>query len=198
MYDLKDERWIKNKKQLTTTEKNVILTFDDGPSKHLHSILDIFKEKNVQAIFFWQSRLLYGERPWKRVLDEGHVIGAHSHQHKNLVKLTKEVQYKQIKQGVDIIQEITQTKVQYFRPPFGQYNDDTLSILNDLHLIPVMWEISSYDWMNKATPEKIVCNVSENMRDGSIILLHELEQTVTILPELIDRIRAKGFGFSLL
>lgn len=198
MYDLKDDRWIKNSKQLRPTEKKVILTFDDGPSRQLNTILDILSDKHVQAMFFWQSQLLYKQRPWKRVLDEGHQIGAHTHKHKNLLKLKREQQYQQIKNNVDKIEEITQTKVQYFRPPFGQYNEDTLSILKDLDLLPILWEITSYDWINKATPKEIVCNVVKHVSMGSIILLHELEQTVAILPELIDEIRERGFEFSLL
>ncbi|WNF36224.1 polysaccharide deacetylase family protein [Bacillaceae bacterium IKA-2] len=198
MYDLKDDRWIKNSKQLRPTEKKVILTFDDGPSRHLKTILDILKDKHVQAMFFWQSRILYKQRPWQRVLDEGHQIGAHTHNHKNLLKLKREQQYQQIKNNVDKIEEITRTKVQYFRPPFGQYNEDTLSILSDLGLLPIMWEISSYDWINKTTPEEIVCNVVRHVSEGSIILLHELEQTVKVLPEMIDEIRGRGYEFSLL
>jgi peptidoglycan/xylan/chitin deacetylase (PgdA/CDA1 family) len=198
VYDLKDDRWIKNSKQLRPTEKKVILTFDDGPSRHLKTILDILKDKHVQAMFFWQSRILYKQRPWQRVLDEGHQIGAHTHNHKNLLKLKREQQYQQIKNNVDKIEEITRTKVQYFRPPFGQYNEDTLSILSDLGLLPIMWEISSYDWINKTTPEEIVCNVVRHVSEGSIILLHELEQTVKVLPEMIDEIRGRGYEFSLL
>lgn len=198
MYDPKDHRWIKNSKQLRPTEKKVILTFDDGPSRYLKTILDILGDKHVQAMFFWQSRLLYKQRPWQRVLDEGHQIGAHTHKHKNLLKLKRAQQYQQIKYNVDKIEEITKTKVQYFRPPFGQYNEDTMSILADLDLLPIMWEITSYDWNNKATPEEIVCNVVKHVSEGSIILLHELEQTVKVLPQLIEEIRGRGYEFSLL
>lgn len=152
-------------------KNKVILTFDDGPSRHLSTILDILKMKKVQAMFFWQTRLLFKERVWKRILEEGHQIGAHTHTYKNLVNLTKEQQFKQIKYSIDRIQEITGTKVNYFRPPFGQYNENTMLILRDLKLIPMMWEISSYDWENKYKPEKIVCNIDLHIRGGSVILL---------------------------
>jgi len=198
VYGLEDERWIKNCSQLKYSEKKVVLTFDDGPSRNLIKILDILNEKNVRAIFFWQAKLLHKERPWKRVFDEGHLIGSHAYSHKNLAKLNKEHQYKQIKYSIDKIEEITNSKVQYFRPPFGQYNEDTIVILKDLDLLPVMWEITSFDWENKNTAETIVDNVVEHIIDGSVILLHELKQTVEILPQLIDGIRAKGFEFTLL
>ncbi len=198
MYGLTDERWIINCKQIRTSEKKVVLTFDDGPSRQLTNILEILNKKNVPAMFFWHSNLLYKERPWKRVLEEGHIIGSHAANHKNLARLTKEQQYKQIKFSIDKIEEITRTKVRYFRPPFGQYNEDTISILHELGLVPVMWEITSFDWENKSTPETIIHNVVEHVQDGSVILLHELKQTVTALPQIIDGIREKGFEFTLL
>ncbi len=198
MYDLKDDRWIKNANELKATEKKVILTFDDGPSRNLEAILDILREKNVPAIFFWQSKLLYHARPWRRVLEEGHELGAHSINHKNLVNLNYSEQHQQIFKSVDHLEAVTKQKVRYFRPPFGRYNEDTMTILHELGLIPIMWDISSYDWLNKDTPEKIVCNVVNHISDGSIILLHELEQTVTILPTLIDQVREKGYEFTLL
>ncbi|WP_017754097.1 polysaccharide deacetylase family protein [Calidifontibacillus oryziterrae] len=197
MYDLKDTRWIKNIYQVRPAALGqVILTFDDGPGRHLNDILDILNAENIQAIFFWQSKLLYKGRPWRRVLNEGHHIGSHACNHKNLVRLTKGQQFGQIKYSIDKIESITGTKVQHFRPPYGQYNEDTMSILDELNLTPIMWEITSYDWSNKHTPEKIVENVVEHVKDGSIILLHELEQTAKALPQIIEGIREKGFEFT--
>ncbi|MDQ0253474.1 peptidoglycan/xylan/chitin deacetylase (PgdA/CDA1 family) [Evansella vedderi] len=197
VYDLQDDRWLKNLAQLKKDQKKVVLTFDDGPGRHLNSILDILQQKNAPAMFFWQSRLLHPKRPWKRVLDEGHIIGSHAHNHKNLTNLSREQQYRQIKGSLEKIEAVTDQKVRYFRPPFGQYNEDTMDIMEELELTPVMWEISSYDWEHKEKPEKIFCNVIENIQPGSIILLHELEQTVSILPELIDEIKEKGYEISL-
>lgn len=198
VYDLSDDRWVTNVKQIGETTKNVILTFDDGPSRQLDNMLDILDKKKVPAIFFWQSRLLNSSRPWKRVLDGGHKIGTHAHNHTNLTNLSFDEQYRQVKTSINIIEKVTGQKVEYFRPPFGQYNEDTIAILKELQLVPTMWEISSYDWDNKKNPEKIVSNVVDNIIDGSIILLHELKQTAEVLEQLIDEVRQKGFEFTLI
>ncbi|PSL42978.1 peptidoglycan/xylan/chitin deacetylase (PgdA/CDA1 family) [Salsuginibacillus halophilus] len=195
VYDLQDPRWIKNKEQVTPAGGQVILTFDDGPSRQLPRILDVLQEKGVPAIFFWQSRLLYEGRPWRRVLAEGHQIGAHTHRHRNLVKLDKKEQERQIKLNVETVARVTGEEVRYFRPPFGRYNEDTLEVLKSFNLLPVMWEISSFDWEPEKTPDDIICNVCDHLQDGSIILLHELKNTVAALPELIDEIRAQGYEF---
>ncbi|MCD8510339.1 MAG: polysaccharide deacetylase family protein [Bacillus sp. (in: Bacteria)] len=195
VYDLNDNRWLQN---VGGAENTVVLTFDDGPGRHLNGILDILKHKEVPAMFFWQSRLVHHRRPWKRCLDEGHVIGSHAHNHSNLSRLNREKQWQQLKGSKDQLESVTGEKVLYFRPPFGQYNEDTMAVLNELQLIPVMWELSSYDWELKCSPEKIVCNVVNHIRPGTIILLHELPQTVAVLSQLIDGVREKGYEFTLI
>lgn len=198
MYDLKDNRWLINLSQIKPTGKKVMLTFDDGPGRHLPLILDILKEKQVKALFFWQSKLLYNGRPWQRVLRDGHIIGSHATNHTNLTSLSKEKQYGHIKGSVDKIENIIGEKLTYFRPPFGQYNQDTMDILQELNLTPIMWDLTSYDWNHKVNPQCIKSNVITHLQEGSIILLHELRQTAIILPELIDEIRNQGYEFDLL
>lgn len=179
-------------------KKSVILTFDDGPSRALPQILDVLKKEDVPAAFFWQSRLLYPARPWKRVLEEGHQIGSHSAKHMNLINLPYEEQYEDIQNSLMKIKQITGFEVKHFRPPFGQFNDDTLKAAKDLNLVPVMWRVASMDWELQKTPEKVISTVIDNLEDGAVILLHELQHTAEILPELIQAIREKGYGFSLL
>ncbi len=187
--------------QVITTKKNpktksVVLTFDDGPGRVLPSLLDILSKEKVPATFFWQSRLLFQQRPWKRVLDDGHQIGTHSTKHVNLAKLSFNEQYADIAGSVEKMESITGMEITYFRPPFGQYNNDTLAVAETLNLIPVMWKISSMDWELKNNPEQIVENVVQHLEDGAIILLHELPQTLEALPNLIREIRARGYQFT--
>ncbi|WKA50846.1 polysaccharide deacetylase family protein [Planococcus liqunii] len=176
-------------------EKSVILTFDDGPSRVLPQILDVLKQENVPAAFFWQTRLLHPERPWKRVLEEGHQIGSHTVKHSNLVNLPFEKQYKDIKNSIEKIEQVTGAKVTYFRPPFGQFNADTLRAAEALDVKPVMWRVASMDWELQNNPQQVVCTVRDNLEDGAIILLHELQHTADLLPDLIRAIREQGYGF---
>lgn len=196
MYDSKDADVLTSIK--ATNHKSVVLTFDDGPSTVLLPILDVLKEENVPATFFWQSRLMYESRPWKRVLEEGHQIGTHSTKHRNMTNLSFGEQFKDLEQSVSKIEGITGTKIAYFRPPFGQYNDHTLSAAHALRLVPVLWRIASMDWELKNNPEQIVSNVINHLEDGAIILLHELPQTLEALPTLITKIKNLGYEFGKL
>ncbi|GAE34376.1 polysaccharide deacetylase [Halalkalibacter akibai JCM 9157] len=101
-----------------------------------------------------------------------------------------------MKKSKEIIERITGQEVKFFRPPFGQYNEDTLEAVSQLGMKLVMWNISSYDWNLKSEPEIITNNITEHIQDHSIILLHELEQTLTILPSVIKHLKEKGYHFT--
>lgn len=199
MYDRKDHQVITHANQLANIEQNsVVLTFDDGPGRYLPRMLDILKINKVPAVFFWQTRLLHPERPWKRLIEEGHMIGSHSCKHPDLRKMEYEEQYKELVCSKQKIEKITGQLIRYFRPPFGQYKECTLLALKKLNMIPVMWSTASLDWELRDNPEQIIMNVVSHLEEGAIILLHELPQTLLVLPELISEIRSKGYSFSLL
>lgn len=199
MYDRIDHRVITHLQQLTDVlQKSVVITFDDGPGRYLPGILDILKSESVPAVFFWQTRLLHPERPWKRLLAEGHRIGSHSCKHPDLRRMEFQEQYNELFYSKQKIENITGQAVRYFRPPFGQYDSCTLKALTALNMIPVMWSTASLDWELKDRPEQIVSNVVSHLEAGAIILLHELPQTLLILSELIQQIRSQGYTFTIL
>ena len=165
----------------------------------LPELLDILKETETPAVFFWQSRLLHAEKPWKRVVADGHQIGTHTVKHKNLThQMTQQQQYQDIKKSVEQIEQITGMSVKFFRPPFGQFNDDTLQAAKRLDLKTVMWKIASMDWELKDDHDKIIANIVDHLENGAILLMHELSQTVAILPQLINAIKEQGYEFELL
>jgi peptidoglycan/xylan/chitin deacetylase (PgdA/CDA1 family) len=198
VYDWENkEIWTNKRDWDHHSSKSLILTFDDGPSSVLVPILDILKKHEVKAMFFWQSRLLHKHRPWKSVLDDGHIIGGHSLRHRDLTRLNLEEQLRDITSNKRHIEQLTGQQMKYFRPPYGQFNEDTLEVLKMLGVTPFLWEVAGLDWEHKESPVHIVHNILNYAEDGSVILLHELKQTVTILDELITDLKAEGYSFEL-
>lgn len=169
----------------------VVLSFDDGPSDLLPEFLSVLREEKVQGVFFWQTDQIQG-KVCPSVIDEGHVIGSHSHSHTMLNRLSYEEQFRDIAVSKEKLERLIGDPITWFRPPHGLYNEDTLKVCNQLKLKVVLWNITSWDWKHVVDNEKIIENVLTHVSPGDIILLHELQQTLNVLPVLIHGIREKG------
>lgn len=147
----------------------------------------------MQGLFFWQSQFLSDQTPYEQVIRAGHMVGSHAHSHPDLTTLSFAEQYEEINGSKLKLEKLNKRLINWFRPPYGLYNEDTINITEQLGLDLVLWQVASWDWKHEEDPGEIIRNVIEHVSHGDIILLHELPQTVQILPELIQRIRAEGF-----
>lgn len=141
--------------------------------------------------------MLYPQRPWNLVLENGHWIGTHSIKHRNYLELDEEEQCRDLSISKSEIESIINKDVFLFRPTFGLYNKTTLEVANKLNLKTVLWSLSAFDWDHKKNPQKILNNILNHVQDDDIILLHELEQTVSILPELLRELKRRGYSLKL-
>lgn len=144
----------------------------------------------MQGIFFWQTNRIEG-KTYPSLVDEGHIIGSHSHSHPMLTNLSYEEQFHDIAKSKEKLEQLVDYPITWFRPPHGLYNEETIKVCNQLDLRVIMWNISSWDWKHASDKEKILENILVHVSPGDIILLHELPQTLSILPSLIHEIRKK-------
>jgi peptidoglycan/xylan/chitin deacetylase (PgdA/CDA1 family) len=158
--------------------------------------VDILNKENVQGLFFWQTNLVNDIEPYEYFMETGHQLGSHAHSHRILTELSFEEQYAEIMNSKVKLEDKIGRSIHWFRPPYGLYNEDTMLILNQLQMKMILWQIASWDWMHQQDEEKIIENVLNNVSPGDIVLLHELPQTVKILPKLIQGIREKGYILS--
>ncbi|OPJ56514.1 polysaccharide deacetylase family protein [Alkalithermobacter paradoxus] len=181
-------------------QKIVYLTFDDGPSSHLKAILNILNFYNIKAHFFFCGIYMDDSKSndIAQLLADGHIIGNHSYTHPHFSSLSYIEQCNEINLQNNNIHNYTHHKTKFFRPPFGCFNDNTLRVVNNLNMEIILWSIDSRDWELEHEPEKIINNVLNNLHDGAIILLHETEQTLSILQPLIESILKKRYSFALL
>lgn len=190
--DLEADKNSGNKKINCRVDKCVALTFDDGPSVYTDELLDILKENDVKATFFvlGRSAKIQGDTI-ERMVIEGHDVGNHSFDHKDLRTLNEEGLAFQIKETSDLISSLANYKVKLLRPPYGAYNEDLLSKL-DMPLI--LWSIDPEDWKDRDR-DIVLARMSE-ARAGDIILAHDIyPTTISAIPELIRNLKAKGLNF---
>ena len=178
-----------------TNEKKVAISFDAawGADK-TKQIVDICKEYNVKATFFlvgfWVDK--YGEMV-KYIDDNGFEIGTHSNTHPDMVKLSAKEQDLELKKSIELIENITNKKVELFRAPFGSYNNSLLDVAENNNLITIQWDVDSLDWKGLSA-EAITTRIINGVKNGSIILCHNnSEHIVDALPMVLDRLQKKGY-----
>lgn len=156
------------------------LTFDDGPNDTATAqLLDVLAKHNVKATFFMMGTYaLACPDLVRRVSAEGHLIGNHTMDHPRLSLESERSIYRQLKDCTTVLADLTEKPVRVFRPPFGARRPAVLQIARELGLVPVMWNVTGYDW-DPIGEEGIVANVrrgvarNQERGRGSNILLHD-------------------------
>lgn len=185
----------------------VALTFDDGPNpRYTPEILDILRDNDVKATFFMLGRNaeLYPDVA-KRVAEEGHEIGNHTHRHLRLFRTSCERSKTELSQAEEAIRLATGVSTRLVRPPQGLYGPGSLEAARDLRYTVVLWSLSSRDWTEIA-PRDIARAVVSRAQNGEVILFHDggdlfsytggdRTNTVKALPYIIEGLRDKGFTF---
>ena len=185
-------------RQFGAAGKEIALTFDDGPDPEwTPEILDILKREHVPATFFVVGeQLSYFSAGVTREVALGMSVGDHTQSHRDLETLKPADQQAQIIQQTSAIGSYGAPFPRLFRPPYGNWNEATLSILKKQKMLTVLWTIDSEDWQRPGV-EAIVSNVVSKAAPGAIVLLHDAggdrSQTVAALPAIIQRLRAQGY-----
>lgn len=176
------------------TPKYIALTFDDGPSrKYTPILLDGLKERGVHATFFLMGKNIEGKEDIvKRMSEEGHLIGNHSYEHIQLTKAGAKAVCEAVEHTQEQIGAITGKRPEYIRPPYGDWNEE---LEEEIGMTPVLWSLDSLDWKLKDTG-KIIHQVLKDVKDGDIILLHDIfPSSVEAALELIDILQKEGYVF---
>jgi peptidoglycan/xylan/chitin deacetylase (PgdA/CDA1 family) len=167
-----------------STGHYVALTFDDGPGAYTEMALGILGD--TPATFF-----LIGRNVRERggnVLDELRhfsAVGIHTWSHVSLVGLEPAEVRSQIERTAREIAEETNTTTRLVRPPYGNHDATVDRILRRMGIVDVLWSVDGGDSQGKDW-QGIGREVLDNVRPGSIVLLHENRgQTIRALHRII-------------
>lgn len=190
-----------NAKAISEESDNLTLTFDQGyENGYTSKILDTLKEKNVKATFFLVQD--YAERNpelVQRMIDEGHSIGNHSVHHYSMPSLSEDTCRGEIMGLHQYIKENYGVNMKQFRPPMGEYSEQSLAVTDDCGYETVLWSFAYADWNvdDQPDPETALQKLIDAAHPGAVYLLHSVSSTnAQILGEMIDGIRAKGLEFN--
>lgn len=157
-------------------EPVIYLTFDDGPHPVATPfVLDQLKQYGAKATFFCIGKNVVAYPDiYRRILEEGHAVGNHTHTHPNGWK-TKDEKYLQ-----DVSEASGHIDSTLFRPPYGRITSfqaaNIRAAIKKEKATVVMWDVLSADFDESISPQQCLENVLLNARDGSVIVFHDSEK----------------------
>ncbi len=180
--------------------RSIYLTFDCGyEAGYTESILDTLAEHDVKAVFFITAHYLNTASDMvKRMIEEGHIVGNHTVNHKCLPNISDDDIKKEIMDLHNAVYEKFEYEMTYFRPPKGEFSQRVISIAKELGYTTVMWSSAYDDWDNNKQGREAYGKkkVLDNLHNGCVLLLHSTSQdNMSILGDVIKEARNMGYEF---
>ena len=187
----------------SSKEKNIYLTFDDGPSPEITDwVLDTLDKYNAKATFFCLGKNIeLNPDIFKRITGNGHSIGNHTYDHLNGWKTPNKDYVNSILKTAEIIDQlIGPNNSKLFRPPYGKINRTQTKSLVKINYRIIMWSVLSADFDNAIDDVTCLNNVIRNSKNGSIIVFHDsvkaFDKLQIVLPKVLDHFSRNGYSFN--
>lgn len=194
-------------------KKEVILTFDDGPSgAYTPSILRSLKEVNAKAMFFHLGKSVRANPEIvKQVAAGGHSVGSHSVTHRCLGTrdicarnngrlLTFDEAVDEIKGGHQAIYDVLGWVDPTFRFPFGETSPELRNFLKSNSVGEFYWSIDSEDWKAQSNEDMLRNTLAQiDQRGRGIVLFHDIQRkTAETLPAFLSELYKRGYSVVVL
>ena len=181
------------------TDKEVVLTFDDGPWPTTPAVLKALADECTKAIFFPVGKhTTYHPEILKQVFAAGHTVGSHtwSHAHLDSKKLTEAQMKEEIEKGFSAVKTAIGTApAPFFRFPGLGHTQVALGYLASRNISMFSVDVDSNDFRSSG-PDQVINNVMTKLdkQGKGVILMHDLQKsTAQALPTLLRRLKAGGY-----
>ncbi len=179
-------------------DKLCALTFDDGPDNvKTPRVISKLTNHGVVATFFVIGQLVNSgtSNLLRQMVSLGYEIGNHSWDWSSLDSATAEIISNKISNTTAAIQQFAGVTPKFFRPP----NLATSTLMYDVIDMPFIGGITANDWDSSTTAQQRASNIIRNVRDGVIILLHDVQPDPHPTPEALDiiipELKKRGYEF---
>lgn len=187
----------------TASGCGLALTFDDGPHPNgTPAVLEALAARGACATFF-----LVGEQVLRNpglaaeLVAAGHEIGLHCHRHRNLLRLAPRQVREDVRRAQAAIEDATGVSPALYRPPYGILNATALRLARAAGRRTLLWSHWGRDWETRATPQSIASRATDDLEEGSILLLHDADdysaagswrRTALALPIVLEAMAEHG------
>lgn len=189
---------------ISTSKKVIYLTFDDGPTPDITNwTLNVLKQYNAKATFFCiGNNIIKYSEIFQNILNHGHAIGNHTHNHIKGWKTSADDYLKNIAEAQEQISLKSPKTINLFRPPYGQITPKQGKKLIEFGYKIIMWDVLSFDWDKNVEKEVCLENVLTKTTEGSIIVFHDSVKASKnmqyALPKVLTYFSEKGYCFKAL
>ena len=182
-------------------EKEVVLTFDDGPwLNNTPAVLKALAEECTTGIFFTIGKhATYYPEIIKQVYAAGHTVGTHTWSHAALVnkKLSEDQRKEEIEKGFSAVKWALGgvSPAPFFRFPALQHPPEMVTYLGERNIGIFSCDLDSFDFKARNAQQIIDTVMRKLEKNGKgIVLMHDFHKhTAEALPELLKRLKAGGY-----
>ena len=192
------------KKSLDLADREVVLTFDDGPmARRTPAVLEALSAECVKATFFVVGSMV-AQNPdlLRATAAQGHTIGTHTWSHAYLNRVRSQARKShQIAGGLQAAnivlgEDLRDRLSPLFRFPGLGRNRALDRFVAQNGLISMSIDVDSQDWKRNQTPAQVMERTLARLdaRGKGIVLMHDIQpRTVAMLPEFLRALKAKGY-----
>ncbi|MBX3190053.1 MAG: polysaccharide deacetylase family protein [Labilithrix sp.] len=212
--------------------KQISLTFDDGPGLRTVELSAYLKSEGIRAAFFIWGGALKNEGGAAGILqhlvDDGHLVANHTETHRSLTEnkptaLTDQEIVAELTEVDTAITPFVKDNKWLFRPPYGQFDDRVLTVLEGTpmkkYVGPILWNVGGM--MSETTASDAECWKPETLHTVTdcgdlylkeidsvgkgIVLLHDpyfIQQnnpesggTYQMVQYMVPILKSKGYSF---
>jgi peptidoglycan/xylan/chitin deacetylase (PgdA/CDA1 family) len=167
------------------------LTFDDGPSAYSRQVVSLLRRAGAEATFFVIGGQLPGAGAILRRQAQAGVIGDHTWDHVNLVRMSAVDVGSELDRTRRAIERAVRQPVSLFRAPYGTRDSQLDARVSRLGFVHILWNVDTRDSVGAGT-RGIVQNAEGGLTPGAIVLMHETsERSLAALPRILAAAQRK-------
>ena len=184
-------------------DKEVVLTFDDGPwPDNTPMVLKALEENCIKATFFeigehatWRPDLT------RALVSAGMTVGSHTWSHKDLAKNPYAKDIEQAKQEIEMGVSAVQIAAAggpiapFFRFPDLQQPPELIAYLGTRNIAIFSADVDTFDFKLRKPEDVVKSAMTKLAKHGKgILLMHDFQHaTAQAMPELIRQLKAGGY-----
>lgn len=178
-----------------TAEKEIAITFDDGPHPIVTTkLINVLEKHQAKATFFCLGKNISANKSVAKSADQkGHILGNHSYSHHKWFDLfSAKKMAAEIDATKSEIERSIGKRPTFFRPPYGVTNPNLKKALEKSNMFSIGWSLRSFDTIRDA--DKVLKKLKSKTKPGDIVLFHDTnEKIIPVIEEYLYWLKTNQF-----